>query len=417
MARIIAVSKSTEKGVKKEAIPEGVFREDHGLVGDAHAGLSPKRQVSLLATESIERMRSPMIKLDPGDFAENLTCEGIELDSLPVGTQLAIGTEVVLEITQIGKECHKGCAISRKVGKCLMPSEGIFSRVLKGGKVKAGDEIKVLSGKSASATETLPVERITKESRQNTEDPVTREIPLTIILNNRELVTLLCSPLELGYLAIGFLFSTGWLENKNEIEKITVHAQEGVVHVKTRENKKRADRLSGKQTIAASGGQTLQHPTDTPAQEKVNSRFSMSAAQVLALVIQFQQKSQIFKTTGGVHSAALCDKRDILVFSEDIGRHNAIDKIRGRCVLDSLPTANRVLITSGRVSSEIVLKAARMGIPILVSRSAPTDLGVRLASELGLTLVGFARGDKMNVYTEGRRIVTVEEAGTRQKLE
>jgi len=143
--------------------------------------------------------------------------------------------------------------------------------------------------------------------------------------------------------------------------------------------------------------------------QPITSQFSVSAAQVLALVRQFQLKSQIFKATGGVHSAALCDQRDILAFSEDIGRHNAIDKILGRCILDNLPTANRIIITSGRISSEIVLKVTRMDIPILVSRSAPTDLGVRLSSDLGLTLVGFARGDKMNVYTECWRIVTGEE--------
>jgi FdhD protein len=413
VARIIAVSKSKKKGVKKKVIPEGILRENHGLVGDAHTAPSTQRQVSLLATESIERMRSPGVHLEPGDFAENLTCEGIDLASLPVGTQLAIGKEVVLEITQIGKECHKGCAISRQVGKCLMPQEGVFSRVIRGGVVKADDEIKVLPGKPIEATEMTPVTRVTKEGRQNTEEPVTKELPLNIILNNRELATLLCSPLDLSYLAIGFIFSAGLLKSKDEIERIAVCEQEGIVRVKTREDRVPAERLPLKQLITSGGGRLMRYQNDASGRGQVTSQFSVPAAQVLALVRRFQRKSQIFKATGGVHSAALCDERDVLVFSEDIGRHNAIDKILGRCLLESLPTANRIVITSGRVSSEIVLKVASMDIPILVSPSAPTDLGVRLASDLGLTLVGFARGDKMNVYANGWRIASGEEAKAR----
>lgn len=412
MARIIAVATSKEKGVKKEVIPEGILRENHGLVGDAHAASSTQRQVSLLATESVERMRSPGIVLEPGDFAENLTCEGIDLISLPVGTQLAIGKEVVLEITQIGKECHRGCAISRQVGRCIMPQEGVFSRVVRGGVVKAKDEIEVLSGKLTDATEITPVERVTKEGKQNTEDLVTRELPLRIMLNNRELATLLCSPLELSYLAIGFIFSAGLIKSKDEIEKIAVDDQKGLVRVETREDREPADRPLDKQLITSGGGRVAiwggYYPDDAPGQKKVTSRYNVSATQVLALVRQFQRRSQIFKATGGVHSAALCDRQGILVFSEDIGRHNAIDKVLGKCILENLPTANRIMITSGRVSSEIVFKVARMNIPILVSRSAPTDLGVRLAGDLGLTLVGFARGDKMKVYTKGGRIVTGE---------
>ena len=415
MARIIAVSKSKEKGVKKKVIPEGILRENHGLVGDAHAAPSTKRQVSLLATESIERMRSSGVHLEPGDFAENLTCEGIDLASLPVGTQLAIGKEVVLEITQIGKECHQGCAISRQVGKCIMPKEGVFSRVIRGDVVKAKDEIKVLPGKPTEATEMIPVTRVTKEGKHDTEEPVTKELPLTIILNNRELATLLCSPLDLSYLAIGFIFSVGLLKSKDEVETIAVCEQEGIVRVETREDKGPAERLPQKQMITCGGGRLIRYRNDASGRGQVTSQFSVPAAQVLTLVRRFQRRSQIFKATGGVHSAALCDERDILVFSEDIGRHNAIDKILGRCLLESRPTANRILITSGRVSSEIVLKVASMDIPILVSPSAPTDLGVRLASDLGLTLVGFARGDKMNVYANGWRIASGEEAKTRQK--
>ena len=148
MARIVAVCRSDKKGVSKKPIDEGLFKEDYGLVGDAHAASDTHRQVSLLALASIEKMRHLGLELSPGDFAENLTVEGLDLVSLPIGTRLAVGKGVILEVTQIGKECHTGCAILRQVGKCVMPKEGIFARVIKGGLVKAGDKLKVVKNKA-----------------------------------------------------------------------------------------------------------------------------------------------------------------------------------------------------------------------------------------------------------------------------
>ena len=142
MAEIIAVCKSREKGTRKEPTAEGLLREDYGLVGDAHADCCTHRQVSLLAIESINKMRSLGFDISPGDFAENLTTEGIDLVSLPVGTRTSIGEEVILEVTQIGKECHTGCAIYHQIGKCIMPKEGVFARVIRGGLVRAGDKIR-----------------------------------------------------------------------------------------------------------------------------------------------------------------------------------------------------------------------------------------------------------------------------------
>jgi len=144
MAQVTAVCKSKEKGTKKEIRAEGMLKEDYGLIGDSHADGNTHRQVSLLATESINKMRGLGFDIGPGDFAENLTCQGIDLVSLSVGTRLSIGREVILEITQIGKDCHSGCAIYRQIGKCIMPKEGVFAKVIKGGSVKAGDTIGVL---------------------------------------------------------------------------------------------------------------------------------------------------------------------------------------------------------------------------------------------------------------------------------
>ncbi|WP_302662878.1 MOSC domain-containing protein [uncultured Dysosmobacter sp.] len=143
MARVVSVNISEKKGTLKKPVPEIELKLRHGIVGDAHAG-DWHRQISLLAEESIDtmRLRSP-IALDPGVFAENINTEGIDLKSLPVGTHLRIG-ETEVEVTQIGKECHNDCAIKKAVGKCVMPTEGIFAIVVKEGTVRAGDEIEVL---------------------------------------------------------------------------------------------------------------------------------------------------------------------------------------------------------------------------------------------------------------------------------
>lgn len=138
--KVIAVNVSKEKGVSKNNIGKARLIEELGLENDAHAAPGI-RQVSLLAWESVEKMIARGLKLDAGDFAENITTKGIPLETLPVGTVLSIGGEVVLEITQIGKKCHKGCAIMQQVGDCIMPREGIFARVIKGGFVEVGQDI------------------------------------------------------------------------------------------------------------------------------------------------------------------------------------------------------------------------------------------------------------------------------------
>jgi MOSC domain-containing protein YiiM len=139
MATVVATCISEKKGERKTPVETVELREEHGIVGDAHAG-EWHRQVSLLASESIDKMRALGLDVDSGDFAENITTRGIDLVSLPVGTRLQVGT-TLLEVTQIGKECHTRCAIFYQAGDCVMPKEGIFARVIRGGSVRPGDEI------------------------------------------------------------------------------------------------------------------------------------------------------------------------------------------------------------------------------------------------------------------------------------
>ena len=140
LGRVVAVSISDRKGVKKKNVEQGFLVEQSGLEGDAHAG-DWHRQISLLAQESIDKIRAKGLEVTSGDFAENITTTGVALEKLPIGTRLRIGTEALVEITQIGKVCHNRCAIFHQVGDCVMPREGIFARILNGGLIRPGDAI------------------------------------------------------------------------------------------------------------------------------------------------------------------------------------------------------------------------------------------------------------------------------------
>lgn len=144
MAKVVAVSISEKKGMRKANVKKALAVENFGLEGDAHASSKWHRQVSLLAMESIEKMRRAGLNVGPGDFAENITTEGVELVSLPVGTKMKIGPDAIGEVSQIGKKCHARCAIYEQAGDCVMPKEGIFIKVIKGGWIKPGDEVEVI---------------------------------------------------------------------------------------------------------------------------------------------------------------------------------------------------------------------------------------------------------------------------------
>jgi len=253
--------------------------------------------------------------------------------------------------------------------------------------------------------ETVSIRRHAGDSTTDLEDVIVREFPLTIILNDQEMVTLLCTPDRLKELAVGFLFSEGLLQSRDEIKSITIHEGTGVARVQTAGGKEIAGEALFRRLITSGCGRgaSFYSATDVDGQ-KVESPLTVTITSILNLARQFQLRSETFRTTGGVHSAALCDGSAILAFAEDIGRHNAMDKVFGECLLRDIRTEDRMVLTSGRISSEIILKVARRKAPVLVSRSAPTSMGVRLALDLGITLVGFARGKRANVYANGWRV-------------
>lgn len=248
----------------------------------------------------------------------------------------------------------------------------------------------------------IDIVRIEGETQITREDWVAQEFPLTIFLNGQELATLLCSPKDLQYLAVGFLYSEGFIETKEEITEMTLDEDTGAVQVEVavREDMELAQASFLKRVITTGCGRAIAfyNPADIDGVQEVYSDLRLSPKAVFHLVKEFLHRSEVYRATGGVHSAALCDTKKILVFEEDIGRHNAIDKIFGKCLLEDIATSDLIIITSGRISSEILFKVAKRNIPMIISKSAPTDLGIIAAQDLRMTLIGFTRGKRMNVY-------------------
>jgi len=253
--------------------------------------------------------------------------------------------------------------------------------------------------------EEFPALEFNNEGKVHIKKAVAREFLLTIFLNGKELVTLLCSPQDMKYLAVGFLVSEGLLKSKDEIKKIDIEEWEGVVRVETIKPIEQDSRFFSKRIITSGcgGGATFFTDADI-ATPKVESQMKISADEVISLAKEFQRHSELYSTTHGVHSAALYDRKTMLVFNEDIGRHNAVDKVFGKCFLEGIDISDRAIISSGRVSSEIMHKIAKRGIPIVISISAPTSLGVKIAEKYGITLIASARGQKFYVYSHDWRV-------------
>jgi len=255
--------------------------------------------------------------------------------------------------------------------------------------------------------DTVPIRRIYKQGAgkpKSLKDKVAAEHSLMIRANETDLVALLCSPEDLEYLAVGFLFSEGLIQGKQDIKEIVQDETNGIIDIATVKKGTFSGDTASHQLIGSSGARTIVS-TDRD-RGAIESALTITPAEIFGLIEEFVHRSQVFATTGGVHSAALCGADRILVFSEDIGRHNALDKVFGECLLRALPTEEHIVITSGRVSSEIVKKAARSKVPVLISKSAPTNRGVQLAADLGITLIGFVREERMNLYTHTRRVVS-----------
>ena len=253
----------------------------------------------------------------------------------------------------------------------------------------------------------VPVVKISKGERVEAPDQVVKEYCLTIYLNDTELVTLLCTPQKLDYLTIGFLASEGLLEKTSDVKTLHIDAERGIAYVESGEVPDLASTFFEKRTITSGCGKgtIFYNVIDSLKAQKIQSDMRMESGQILELMKELQKKAELFQLTGGVHSCALASVDALRIVTEDVGRHNAIDKIFGECLMKEIPLSDKIILSSGRISSEIVLKVAKRGVPFIISRAAPTTLAIQLAQELGITLVGFVRGTRMNIYAHAERVV------------
>ena len=252
----------------------------------------------------------------------------------------------------------------------------------------------------------VDVVKINRGARQNLADEVTDEVPLTMYLGDEELVTLLCSPHDLKELAVGFLYSAGIISSVDDVENVVIDTNRWAANVLLADADAPTDLIFKRLYSSGCGrGVLFYNALDLMHRKVVTADATVSPEGITELMKSFGKKSESFRKTGGVHSAAFSDGAEILVFKDDIGRHNALDKIIGEALMKKLNMQDLIVLTSGRISSDVMFKVQRIGAAFVISRSAPTDQAVKLASASNITLVGFARGRRMNVYAGKERIV------------
>ena len=231
------------------------------------------------------------------------------------------------------------------------------------------------------------------------EDYIAVEKKLKVFVNGKEIISLYCTPSMIKELVAGFFLTEGILKDKILTDKMRIAYDEEIkVDISVDEN-------IFKEGVVPSrclGGFTLNKNINF---KKVIDDFSITAESLKTIFYKFQQKSELFKLTGCFHSAALSDGERILIFADDVGRHNVIDKVIGYSIINDITLAKKLMLVSCRLSSEIVSKCSSFGISIIASRAAPTSLAIEIAEKSGSTLIGFLRGDRMNVYTNPQRII------------
>lgn len=230
---------------------------------------------------------------------------------------------------------------------------------------------------------------------------VITEQPVSLTVNGKAWLTLMCTPIALEALAVGFLFNEGVLRSRAEIELVQVCPNKDNVDVwlsHAAEPPQKWRRTSG-----CAGGQTSIAPEGF--RPHLKNGFVLTPGQIQEQLELLNHAQTLYRETGGVHTSILTDGREVIACGEDVGRHNTLDKIAGDCLLKDLHPARRILVTSGRISSEMIQKAARIGAPVVISRTSPTSLSVKLAQAWGITLIGYARRDQFNIYVHSERIV------------
>ena len=260
----------------------------------------------------------------------------------------------------------------------------------------------------SSLTVNVKVFRINlrKKLVKEEEEPVAKEVPINIYINNRHIVTLFASPSYPKELSVGWLLSQGIIKSIDKILEIKVKGSK----VKVRCDSKVETRIKAVKTskiIDTSCGSTNENfhsLIDRISKPTVKSEYKVEAKEILRFITTLNRMSKIFRATGGTHSAAIFEDGKLVAFAEDVGRRNAVNKVIGIAALRKINFSRSVLVSSGRQAADMVLKAARVGIPIITSIAAPLYSGVEVAKKTGITLICFARGQRMNVYSNPERI-------------
>lgn len=239
-----------------------------------------------------------------------------------------------------------------------------------------------------------------------TEDEIVTEYPLTIYVNNQEFATMVCTPAHFDEMVIGFLASEGVIRSQQEIASLNIDEKAGYAHVKLHAEITTSQQYYSKRFIGSCCGKSRQFyfHNDARTAKTSTTKLTISPSQCIQLMKDMQSSSVVFQETGGVHNAALCSTDGILVSRSDIGRHNALDKLYGYSILNNVSVRDKIIVFSGRISSEVLVKAAKIGVGIVLSKSAPTDLAIKLAEDLNITAVGFIRGSSFNIYSHSYRI-------------
>jgi len=240
--------------------------------------------------------------------------------------------------------------------------------------------------------------------RSEIKDQVVSEMILNLAINFKNLSFMTCSPEYLEELTAGYLITSGIISDSNSLVGLKYEESKNIMHIELSDNSVIKDMIFSKLRPVGCGAGTLLF-AQNGLKSLTSGKISIAKEKISEIMNEFNKSSELFLATGGVHSAAVSDGKSILVMREDIGRHNAIDKVIGNMYLGKNSLNDKIIITSGRISSEIVLKVIYAGIKMIISRSAPTQKAIELAEENGITLIGFARSTNFNIYSHFERVV------------
>jgi FdhD protein len=251
------------------------------------------------------------------------------------------------------------------------------------------------------ANKNIQYHRCTTNQFELIDAQITIEKPVSLTVNSKPWLTFMCTPVDLEYLAIGFLYNESLIKSADEIEDVHICATGDNVDVWLSRNLSKPE--NWRRTSGCTGGVTS--VVERNQTKDVLNGGTLSAAKVGYLVNKLFESQQLYRISGGIHTSVLSDGEDIIYSAEDIGRHNTLDKIAGKLLSNNVVNTRRILITTGRISSEMIQKASRIGASIVISRTSPSSLSIDLANKWGITLIGYARRDRFNLYTHPERII------------